>query len=395
MSIAYYQIQSILPQLSQEEIQRFIHLAAHAIGEELRLVSLEQYLENDFGLLYVASGGSENGFLQAFERLGDRPCYILTSGDSNSLAASMEILSYLQQHGGRGEILHGHAETVAARIRALRAASKAKRSIAGKRIGVIGAPSDWLIASGYDRDICTRRLQTTVQDISIEELMAEIERKTYHDDEWTALLRRCDYDATELEKALQVYGALSRMAERYELSAMTVRCFDLLTRVKATGCIGIAILNARGIYAGCEGDIPALNSMLILGELSGKPVFMCNPSRIDARAHTALFAHCTVPLNMPATFHLDTHFESKLGVAVAGQMPAEACTVCKVAGDLSRYYVADGLIVDSPAEETLCRTQITVEMQDLEYFLKRPIGNHHVVCAGNYVDAVHEFFATL
>ena len=35
---------------------------------------------------------------------------------------------------------------------------------------------------------------------------------------------------------------------------MTVRCFDLLGRIGTTGCLALAILNAEGIPAACEGD---------------------------------------------------------------------------------------------------------------------------------------------
>ena len=93
--IDFYQIRSPLSQVTDERMDEYIHALEQAIGEKLQRVQLEQYLADDFALLYVASGGSEGYFLEVFQQLKDRPCYILTSGESNSLAASMEILSYL------------------------------------------------------------------------------------------------------------------------------------------------------------------------------------------------------------------------------------------------------------------------------------------------------------
>ena len=52
-------------------------------------------------LIFVRTGGTEGIFKGLFPELqekSDRPFYLLTSGKSNSLAASMEILSYLRQN---------------------------------------------------------------------------------------------------------------------------------------------------------------------------------------------------------------------------------------------------------------------------------------------------------
>ena len=114
------------------------------------------------------------------------------------------------------------------------------------------------------------------------------------------------------------YGAFRRLVERYQLAGVSVRCFDLLTLVKNTGCLGLALLNANGIFGGCEADLPTLLSMSILGTVSGQHAFQCNPSRVDRAANEIVFAHCTLPLDMPEKYHLGTHFESKIGFAGGG-----------------------------------------------------------------------------
>jgi len=45
--------------------------------------------------------------------------FLLTSGENNSLAASMEILSFIRQKGYRGEILHGSLVEIVVRLSAL------------------------------------------------------------------------------------------------------------------------------------------------------------------------------------------------------------------------------------------------------------------------------------
>ena len=388
----FYQIKSPLSQITEERMHRYIDSLSDALGEKLEKVSLEQYLADDFALLYVASGGSEGYFLEVFDQLKSRHCYILTSGDSNSLAASMEILSFLKKHGGSGEILHGDIEQVAGRICALKNAHRAKASLKGKKLGCIGKPSDWLIASDYAPRAMMDKLGMGFVSIEMSELLAEIAKESYPENEYTALFKKQAFDKAEIEKALYVYGAFKRLVEKYDLCGVSVRCFDLLDTVKTTGCLGLSILNAEGIYGGCEGDVPALLSMAVLGAVTGEPLFMCNPSRFDTKAGTAVFAHCTIPVTMLKSFCFNTHFESGIGVAVQGTFEEGPCTIFKCEGDLSRFHAQEGTILDMPWSDMLCRTQIKVKLDDFSYFLTNPINNHHILCRGNHAADMEAFF---
>ena len=391
----FYQIKSPLSQITEEKMGAYIRALSEALGEELKKVSLDEYLADDFSLLYVASGGSEGYFLEVFEQLRDKPCIILTSGDSNSLAASMEILSFLRQHGAVGEILHGSVTKVAERIQSLRRAYRAKAALRGKNIGCIGKPSDWLIASSYSPDTMMEKLGMGFVQIPIEELLSEYEKKEYPENQYTAAFRAKDFDPVEVEKALYIYGAFKRIAEKYKLCGLTVRCFDLLDTVHTTGCLGLSILNDEGIYGGCEGDVPALLSMAVLGAVTGEPMFLCNPSRFDTDAGTAVFAHCTIPTTMLKDFTLNTHFESGIGVAVQGTFDKGDVTVFKCAGDLSRFHAQEGSILEMPFSDILCRTQIKLQLDDFSYFLTDPINNHHILCRGRHARAVEDFFQIL
>ena len=391
----YYQIKSPLSQITEERMHRFIDSLSDALGEKLEKVPLEQYLADDFALLYVASGGSEGFFLEVFEQLKARHCYILTSGDSNSLAASMEILSFLKKHGGSGEILHGDINEVAERIRALINAHRAKAALRGKNLGCIGKPSDWLIASDFSPKAMMDKLGMGFVSIDMAELLDEIAKGSYPENEYTALFKSRAFDKAEVEKALYVYGAFKRLVEKYDLCGVSVRCFDLLDTVKTTGCLGLSILNAEGIYGGCEGDVPALLSMAVLGAITGEPMFMCNPSRFDTKAGTAVFAHCTIPVTMLKSFTLNTHFESGIGVAVQGSFDPGDVTVFKCEGDLSRFHAQEGSILDMPWSDMLCRTQIKVKLEDFNYFLTDPINNHHIICRGRHAADAQAFFRLL
>ena len=175
------------------------------------------FLGNDFteygnhalDLIYVRTGGTEGIFkklLPALTKQSRQPFYLLTSGKSNSLAASMEILSFLRQQGIKGEIIHGNATYIAKRIDMLAKVSKAKRQLDGCRLGIIGKPSDWLIASDVNREQVKGLLGIDLIDIPMNELLDEIAK--------TPIPEPIEKDVPDIIKkslpgAYQIYKALN------------------------------------------------------------------------------------------------------------------------------------------------------------------------------------------
>lgn len=354
--------------------------------------------ELPLNLIYVRTGGAEGIFKSLLPeiRLKYRgPVYLLTSGKSNSLAASMEILSYLRQHGIPGEILHGRSESLARRIALLEKVACARKTLQGQRIGVVGNPSDWLIASAASPLAIKEKLGADLVEVPMEALLALIAR-TRTKDIPDGLPMKTDIRAS-YPGAIQVYEALKEVKDQYELQALTLRCFDLLTSVGNTGCIALARLNAAGIPAACEGDVPALLSMMIAHALTGCTGFQANPSRIDTESGELLFAHCTIPLDIPSSIQYDTHFESGIGVGIHGEFPEGPVTLFKVSGELGRCFLAEGQLLRNQYEDNLCRTQVVVKIQPEEarYFLTNPIGNHHILLPGHHKALLEAFMATL
>ncbi len=394
MTIKYYPIISLINGNKRNTLaDQFIDEIRKELGWELVPVStIEELKDEELRFIFVMSGGSESEFLKIYDRIEDKPCYILSTLHGNSLAASMEILSYLKQRGKVGEILHGDGKTVARKLKALAQANEGLKKIRGARFGVIGEPSDWLIASMANEAALKEKLGITLVHIPMEELESEVFKNSYEPTKWTEELLSKGYDNEQVTKALYIYGGFRRLVDKYQLHGITVRCFDLLTSVFSTGCLGLAILNADGVYGGCEGDVPSMISMAIMGDVTGKPVFLCNPSRINTEKGQMVFAHCTLPMNMPYEYSLTTHMESGIGVAIAGSLKEGEMTIFKANNDLSRYFVMKGEILENLREPSLCRSQINVKLEDYSYFLSDPINNHHLVCLGDEVDGIREFF---
>ena len=350
---------------------------------EFKIVGVDELYDCDLSLILIQSGGSEGLFLENFSKLKP-PFYLLTYGHNNSLAASLEILSYLKDNNLDGEVLHGSNEYIISRIKEL------KKADCQYRYGVIGKPSDWLIASKVNYLDAERLHDIKLVDISIDEVV------DYYFKSINDYNLKFDFDNKEINNALKLHKALNKVKEVYQLDGLTIRCFDLLYKIKTTSCLSLALLNKDDVVSTCEGDIPTMISMHILKKLTNQVGFQANPSRIDVNNSKMVLAHCTLPLNMVDEYKLDTHFESQIGVAIKGELKEEVITIFKLSKNLKDYYVTTGKIIRNLDESNLCRTQIEVSIDNnIQYFLNRPYGNHHVIVYGEHVDAINEYMRNI
>lgn len=395
MKIAIYTLTSELHDEQSVGAATQEFLGSLAVEYELKGSDYADYGTHSLDLIYVRTGGTEGIFKRLVPELqakSGRPFYLLTSGKSNSLAASMEILSYLRQNGVKGEIIHGNAELISKRISLLARAGEARKLLKGCRLGIIGKPSDWLIASHADKEVVMQRLGISLIDIPMQELLDVMAVTPIRE---TGEQASADCVRKALPVAEQIYDALKTIVERHQLQGFTIRCFDLLTAVQNTGCLALAKLNAEGIVAGCEGDVPAMLSMKIAQSLLGVSGFQANPASINPETGQMLFAHCTIPFNMVERYELDTHFESGIGVGIRGYMKEGPVTIFKVSGDLSRCFTEEGELIRNQAKPDLCRTQQVVQLShpsQTSYFLTNPIGNHHIILPGHHQELLEEIF---
>lgn len=353
---------------------------------------------NDFSILFIATGGVERLVIQHFESL-PRPTILLADGMQNSLAAALEISSWLRGRGMKSEILHGELSEIIKRIFVLHSNFKAQRSLFGVRIGVMGTPSSWLIASNVDYLLAKRRWGVEYTDIALERIYEYFEQTT--DEEvgeacahlaGKALACR-EATPEDMIKAMRLYRAIKRIVEEEKLSAITLSCFRLIDQTGTTGCLALALLNDEGIIAGCEGDLQSIFTMLAAKVLTGKSAFMANPSMINARTNEIILAHCTVGIKQTEQFIIRNHFETESGIGIQGILPTGDVTIVKCGGEcLDEYYLTSGTLTENTNYINMCRTQVRIKLNSpADYFLKNPLGNHHILLHGNYVQMLDEF----
>lgn len=358
----------------------------------------------------VLSGGTERQILQIFnncrKRIPDTPLLLLAHPGNNSLPASLELLARIRQEGGHGRIFYLPDITTSAPVDALLDSLhgfRVKQLLHGSRVGMVGEPSDWLIASSQNPADISDRWGITVKQIPLKELEKQLRSQPPDsaDPLIDDLLQQAEtidgLDREELSGAVHIYRQLGSLASRYNLNALSLRCFDLVTAHRKTGCFALAQLNDDGIIAGCEGDLPSALGMLWGRLMTGTLPWMANPSRIDPANNTLVLAHCTVPRSLTRGYRLLSHFESDTGVAIAGQFNSGPVTLLRLGGStLQELWTAQGELTGNGEAPDLCRTQIHISLQqgNVLDLLERPLGNHTLVLSGHHAERLSAWFNT-
>ena len=267
-----------------------------------------------------------------------------------------------------------------------------------ERVGIVGKPSDWLIASVPSDDVLNNLDGYEFINIPIQDLY-KIYDKVLPSADGKLLksftISNNNINSKALQKSEAFYLALKQLVEKNNLTAFTIRCFDLLLEYQTTGCFALSKLNDEGIIAGCEGDIVSVIGMITAIRKTGQQVWMANPSQIDIDNSQLILAHCTVPTYMAENVELDTHFESNQGIGLIGKMQEKDVTLFRLGGkELDKKFVCTGKIIPNEQNPNLCRTQIRVKLDDsekLNELLLRPLGNHLLALYGKHADILDEF----
>lgn len=385
----------------------------------LKIVSAQEYEpikgQEEFAIAFIATGGTEQIFLNNWQKIS-RPVVILSDSFHNSLAASLEISSWLNFRNIKHKHLNfpinpsdDYMKELHTEISTLYNIHKAFKEISNTKIGLIGDASPWLIASDVDKYSLSSRLGVMFIDIpisSLEERYQNISSYTgkyaLNSDESLKLINDLtklsaeDRTREDIVDAVKLYNVIKQIIQENEINSLSIKCFDIIGSCKTTACLALSLLNDNGLVSGCEGDIPTLWSMIISRSLLNKPVFMANPSSIDKMNNTVDFAHCTSPVSFAKSYTLPSHFESGIGIGVAAILSEGDYTLFKLGGEsLDQMFCASGKIIENTSVKERCRTQVKFLFEsnsDLDAFLKSHLGNHVVLIPGNHKKDLQAFF---
>lgn len=274
----------------------------------------------------------------------------------------------------------------------------------GTKILAIGGPGAWSQPIQAVTERTVRQWQFDIQTVSYDEL-GKLIRQARADQAAVALARGRAEEYLKLPGTTleckrefvdncflldQVFRNLMREAG---CSAITVHhCMGTIMDVSETAaCLTLTTLNDDGYLAFCESDFVVIPSGILLAGITGKPVFLHNPTW--PHKQTITLAHCTAPRRMdginlePA--RILTHFESDYGAAPKVEM-REGQQLTSIIPDFAgeSWQGLHSEIIENPFLP-ICRSQIEVSYEiDSQKFAERLRGFHWMTCYDDYLREV-------
>ncbi len=376
-------------------------LPVTAIRDPNELAGAGDLAGADTVLLYAAGGPSQ--VFQQFRDQGKDVIYFVRH-KSGPVSLWYEIVSPIQLRGhtdqrvtknfDEQDVVVDSQDEVLWRLRALCGLKNTLNS----RIVAIGGASGW--AQPKAPDLAKERFKLDIQNVSYPELgemikaaradaaamaLAEQRAEAYLKTTGTTL----ETDAKFVVNAMlldQIFRAIMKQAD---CRALTINgCMaTIMPMAETTACLTLSTLNDDGYLAFCESDFVVVPSGILLGNISGRPTFLNDPTY----PHDGLItlAHCTGPRKMdgqtlePA--RILTHFESDYGAAPKVEMRKGQMTTNILPDFLAERWVGIlGEIVDAPFL-AICRDQIDIRFQcDSLLLAQRMPGFHWMTGYGDY-----------
>ena len=199
--------------------------------------------------------------------------------------------------------------------------------------------------------------------------------------------------------AARCYFALRRMIDANEADAVMMNCLPGLARPHkhVPPCMGFMTLRDEGIPAGCQSDLNATLTLLLVQYLFERPGFQQNAS-MDTEQNLYFGAHCTCPSRMngpgaPAEpYILRSHAEAGWGCVPRVLLSAgEEVTMAQyLSGDAPQMYVYTGAIVSCPESAGGCRSNVQMTINEVED-VRNVKGMHQIIFYGNHGRHLKEF----
>ena len=357
-------------------------------------------------ILLYGAGGGVNG-VQNF----GKDVVIFQRWKSGPVYLQYEIVSprFLRQHTDVSAIPNIKDEDVVTdkldeidwRLRAL---CGLKNSKGGKIITIDGASSWAHGARGEQRtwlpEVVSKLWGLEYHDMPMNELGKLVEEAMADEKTMVRAKKRADaylkIPGTKLETTMEFFvnnfvldDVFRMLMKRVGTNMITIAsCMGgIMPKAKTSACMTLCTLNDDGYMAFCESDFAVIPSGILLGNISGKPVFLNDPTYPNDSIIT--LAHCTGPRKMDGKNYdpvrIVTHFESDYGAAPHVEVPLGTVTT-NIAPDFKseRWVGLKGTIVEVPFRP-ICRTQFDIKYECSDKLLaERMPGFHWMTCYGDY-----------
>ncbi len=201
-------------------------------------------------------------------------------------------------------------------------------------------------------------------------------------------VQRVEPSEADVLEAAKTYFVFKQILESEQAHAVMMNCLPGLREPHqhVPPCMGYMNLRDEGIPAGCESDLDATLTLLLIQELFDRPGFQHNPS-MDTEYNRYFGAHCTCASRMsgkdgaPERYCLRSHAEAGWGCVPQVLFPlGQEVTFGKLLSSETppRMLVYGGKIAGCPPNPPAggCRTNLELELDELED--ARDVKGHHL-----------------
>jgi len=249
------------------------------------------------------------------------------------------------------------------------------RNTLGTRILAVGGPDGWSQPQGVVPKLVEDKWKFEILTVSYDELGGLIKQARADASAVRRARRRADEYLTQsgtsleterpfVDNALLLDDVFRALMKKAGCRALTINgCMGtIMPLAETSACLALSTLNDAGYLAFCESDFVVIPAGVLMANISGKPVFLNDPTYPHDGIIT--LAHCTAPRRLdgreaePA--RILTHFESDYGAAPKVEMRKGQLTT-NVAPDFAakRWLGLTAEIVEAPFLP-ICRSQIDV-----------------------------------
>lgn len=271
----------------------------------------------------------------------------------------------------------------------------------GKKIIAVGGPGGWGVGGQKAPDITRNFWKMDIHTVSYP-VLGEMIKKARKN---KALVKRCGQEADLYLKqrgislktnkqfvinAFILNEIFKKLMDQANTDAITINhCMGtIMPLAETTACLPLSLLNDSGYTAYCESDFVVIPSGILLHHISGKPVFLNDPTYPHDGVVT--MAHCTAPRKMDGKNYepakILTHFESDYGAAPKVEMKlGQKITVIDPDFNNKVWLGFEAEIIDNPFMD-ICRSQIDVQINgDCDKLIAETKGFHWMASYGNYL----------
>ncbi|MDD3686308.1 MAG: hypothetical protein PHE56_06020 [Bacteroidales bacterium] len=363
--------------------EQIVENAINGFVKKFKGVNHSDFVNDNPDVIWFLTGGSEHN---ALKRISAHKRYsFIASNEDNSWASATEVKALLNEKGISTRIFDLKKLDSFSPLADYLNYSGLEKSF---KLGLIGKPADWLVASIPDSGLIKEVLNIDIAEFTHDELLSAEPATT--DNLFAETFQNKSFDS--FNETQVITSKLNALIKSNNLDAVALECFGLLKDKNYTPCLALAALNSVNIPAICEGDLCSAAGMLSLFRLNGSIPWMAN--LIHANREYATFAHCTAPLNLLENYKIDTHFETCKGAAVRGNLKNQQVTIFRIDRKLEYCFLSLGEVIGTDDSNRACRTQAKILMSKKSLFILRefPLGNHHLIVPGDHTDIIANYF---